>query len=216
MGLNFFEFLIARSEDMLELGLEHAAIVGVSVLLATVLGVSLGIATYRREKPREAVLAITGSFLTIPSFALFILLIGPLGLGWAPVLVALTMYGLMPIVRNTVTGLREVDPAIVESALGMGMSRTQRLLRIELPIAWPVIITGVRVTTLVLLGIAAIGAIVLGPGFGELIFTGLQRVGTPVAVNMILAGTLGIIILAILFDIALYLLRKITTSQGIR
>ncbi|WP_253905277.1 ABC transporter permease [Arthrobacter sp. H14] len=201
---------------MLELGLEHAAIVGVSVLLATVLGVSLGIATYRREKPREAVLAITGSFLTIPSFALFILLIGPLGLGWAPVLVALTMYGLMPIVRNTVTGLREVDPAIVESALGMGMSRTQRLLRIELPIAWPVIITGVRVTTLVLLGIAAIGAIVLGPGFGELIFTGLQRVGTPVAVNMILAGTLGIIILAILFDIALYLLRKITTSQGIR
>lgn len=216
MGLNFFEFLIARREDMLELGLAHAAIVGVSVLLATVLGVSLGIATYRREKPREAVLAVTGSFLTIPSFALFILLIGPLGLGWAPVLVALTMYGLMPIVRNTVTGLREVDPAIVESALGMGMSRTQRLLRIELPIAWPVIITGVRVTTLVLLGIAAIGAIVLGPGFGELIFTGLQRVGTPVAVNMILAGTLGIIILAILFDIALYLLRKITTSQGIR
>lgn len=216
MSLNFFEFLVARREDMLELGLEHAAIVGAAVLLATVIGVLLGIATYRKEKPREAILAITGSFLTIPSFALFILLIGPLGLGWKPVLVALVMYGLLPIVRNTITGLREVDPAIVESALGMGMGRTQRLLRIELPVAWPVIITGVRVTTLVLLGIAAIGSIVLGPGYGELIFTGLARVGTPVAVNMVLAGALGVMILAILFDIAFYLLRKLSTSQGIR
>lgn len=214
--MNFFEFLLSRSGDVLELGLAHAGVVGISVLLATVIGVPLGIATYRREKPRETVLAICGAFLTIPSFALFILLIGPLGLGAAPVVVALTMYGLLPIVRNTITGLREVDPAIVESALGMGMSRTQQLIRIELPLAWPVIITGVRVTTLVLLGIAAIGSIVLGPGLGELIFTGLARVGTGVGVNLILAGTVGIIILAILFDLGLYLLRKITTSQGIR
>ncbi|WP_026818176.1 ABC transporter permease [Arthrobacter castelli] len=214
--MNFFEFLVARSEDMLELGLGHAALVGAAVLIATVIGVLLGIATYRKEKPREAILAVCGAFLTVPSFALFVLLIGPLGLGWKPVLVALTMYGLLPIVRNTITGLREVDPAIVESALGMGMSRRQRLLRIELPLAWPVIITGVRVTTLVLLGIAAIGSIVLGPGYGEFIFTGLARVGTPVAVNLVLAGTLGVIVLAILFDLAFYLLRKITTSQGIR
>ncbi|GAB3259377.1 ABC transporter permease [Arthrobacter pigmenti] len=214
--MNFFDFLVARSEDLLVLGLGHAAVVGAAVLIATVIGVLLGIVTYRNERPREAVLAICGAFLTIPSFALFVLLIGPLGLGWAPVLVALTMYGLLPIVRNTITGLREVDPAIVESALGMGMSRRQRLLRIELPLAWPVIITGVRVTTLVLLGIAAIGSIVLGPGYGEFIFTGLYRVGTPVAVHLVLAGTLGVVILAILFDLAFYLLRKITTSQGIR
>ncbi|MCW2134948.1 MULTISPECIES: ABC transporter permease [Crystallibacter] len=214
--MDFFEFLINRSDDMLELGIEHAVLVGVSVLLATVIGVGLGIATYQRERPREVVLAITGAFLTVPSFALFILLIGPLGLGAMPVVVALTMYGLLPIVRNTITGLREVDPAIVESALGMGMSRSQRLLRIELPLAWPVIITGIRVTTLVLLGIAAIGAIVLGPGYGELIFTGLARVGTPVAVNLVLAGTLGVIILAVLFDAFFYVIRKLTTSQGIR
>ena len=214
--MDFFEFLINRSDDMLELGIGHAVLVGVSVLLATVIGVGLGIATYQRERPREVVLAITGAFLTVPSFALFILLIGPLGLGAMPVVVALTMYGLLPIVRNTITGLREVDPAIVESALGMGMSRSQRLLRIELPLAWPVIITGIRVTTLVLLGIAAIGAIVLGPGYGELIFTGLARVGTPVAVNLVLAGTLGVIILAVLFDAFFYVIRKLTTSQGIR
>nr|WP_272902544.1 ABC transporter permease [Brevibacterium daeguense] len=201
---------------MLELGLEHAAVVGAAVLISTVIGVALGIATYRSERARETVLAITGSFLTIPSFALFILLLGPLGLGWRPVLLALVMYGLMPVVRNTITGLREVDPAVIESAKGMGLNRRQQLLRIELPLAWPVIITGVRVTTLVLLGIAAIGAIVNGPGYGELIFTGLARVGTPVAVNLVLAGAVGVMVLAVLFDLVFYAVQRITTPRGIR
>jgi osmoprotectant transport system permease protein len=214
--MTFFEFLSSRSDDMLELGLAHIWVVGISVVLSTIIGVGLGVATYRTSRPREIVLAITGSFLTVPSFALFILLIGPLGLGAKPVIVALTMYGLLPIVRNTITGLREVDPSIVESAQGMGMSRNQRLLRIELPLAWPVIITGVRVTTLILVGIATIGAIVLGPGYGELIFTGLARVGSPVAVNLVLAGILGVILVAILFDIAFNVLRTLTTSRGIR
>ncbi|TFD54021.1 ABC transporter permease [Cryobacterium frigoriphilum] len=214
--MDFVEFLINRGDDMLELGLEHAAVVGASVLLATIIGVGLGVASYRQPRSREAILAVTGAFLTIPSFALFILLIGPLGLGFLPVVVALTLYGLLPIVRNTITGLREVDPAIVEAALGMGMSRGQVLRQIELPLAWPVIITGVRVTTLVLLGIAAIGSIVLGPGYGDLIFTGLARVGTPVAVNLVLAGTLGVVVLAVLFDVLFYVIRKLTTSEGIR
>ena len=214
--MDFLEFLISRSDDMLELGLAHAAVVGVSVLLASVIGITLGVLTYQRQRARGFALATTGAMLTIPSFALFILLLGPLGLGTLPVVVALTMYGLMPIVRNTVTGLNSVDSAIVESAKGMGLTRLQRLLRIELPLAWPVIITGIRVTTLVLLGIAAIGAIVLGPGYGELIFTGLYRVGTPVALNLVLAGTLGVIILAIIFDALFYAVRRLTTSRGIR
>lgn len=214
--MNFLEFLVNRADDMLELGLQHAAIVGAAVLIATVIGVGLGIATYRTERPREIVLAVTGTFLTIPSFALFILMLGPLGLGWRPVLVALVLYGLLPVVRNTITGLREVDQAIIESAKGMGLNRRQRLLKIELPLAWPVVITGVRVSTLVLLGIAAIGAIVNGPGYGELIFTGLARVGTPVAVNMVLAGTLGVIVLAIIFDVIFYVIKRLTTSRGIQ
>lgn len=214
--MGFGEFLARRADDMLELGIAHATVVGAAVLISTLVGVGLGILTYQNERARNAVLAVTGSFLTIPSFALFILLLGPLGLGWRPVLFALVLYGLMPIVRNTITGLREVDPAIVESAKGMGYNRRQLLLRIELPLAWPVIITGVRVTSLVLLGIAAIGAIVNGPGYGELIFTGLARVGTPVAVNMVLAGTVGVMILAVLFDIAFYAVKRLTTSRGIR
>lgn len=214
--MNFLEFLVGRRDDMLQAGLEHVALVGGAVLLATLLGVALGVATYRTERPRELALAVTGAFLTVPSFALFILLIGPLGLGAKPVLAALTMYGLLPVVRNTITGLREVDPAVVESAQGMGMNRRQRLLRIELPLAWPVILAGVRVTTLILVGIATVGAIVLGPGYGELIFTGLARVGTPVAVNLVLAGMVGVIIVAILFDVFYNVLRLVTTSRGLR
>ena len=213
---DLIQFLLKRRSDMLQLGLEHVVIVGVSVLLSSVIGIALGVATYRTGRPREIVLAVTSSFLTIPSFALFILLIGPLGIGATPVVVALTMYGLLPIVRNTITGLREVDPAIVESAQGMGMSRSQRLLRIELPMAWPVIITGIRVTTLILVGIATIGAIVDGPGYGDLIFGGLARVGSPVAVNLVLAGMIGVIIVAILFDGAFNLLGKLTTSRGVK
>ena len=214
--MEFLDFLVNRSDDMLELGLAHAAVVAISVLFASVLGIALGVLTYQRQRARDLVLATTGAMLTVPSFALFILLLGPLGLGARPVVVALTMYGLMPIVRNTVTGLNSVDPAVIESAQGMGLTRWQRLRQIELPLAWPVIITGIRVTTLVLLGICAIGAIVNGPGYGELIFTGLARVGTPVAVNLVLAGTLGVIILAILFDLLFYAARRLTTSQGIR
>lgn len=215
-AIDFVEFLIKRSDDMLEMGLGHAAVVGVSVLLASIIGIFLGFLTYRNSRAREFVLALTGAMLTIPSFALFILLLGPLGLGAKPVVVALTMYGLMPIVRNTVAGLNSVDPAVIESARGVGLNRWQRLLRIELPLAWPVIITGIRVTTLTLLGIAAIGAIVNGPGYGEFIFTGLARVGTPVAVNLVLAGTLGVVILAIIFDALFYTVRRFTTSKGIR
>lgn len=214
--MNFFEFLVSRSDDMLRLGLEHAAIVGAAVALSSIIGVALGVVSFSRPRLRAVVLAVTGAFITIPSFALFILMLGVLGLGWKPVLVGLVAYGLLPIVRNTVTGLAGVDPAIVESARGMGLNRRQRLLQVELPLAWPVILTGTRVTTLVLLGVAAIGSIVNGPGYGDFIFRGLARVGTPVAVNLVLAGALGVVVLAILFDLFFHAVRRLTTSQGIR
>lgn len=212
----FFEFLGRRYDDLIEVGLEHMYLVGISVLLSTLIGVLIGVLTYRTERPREIALAVTGSFLTIPSFALFILMIPIMGIGAPPVIVALTMYGLLPVVRNTITGLREVDQATVESAQGMGMGRGQRLFRIELPLAWPVIVTGVRVTALVLVGIAAVGAIVDGPGYGTFIFDGLARVGSPAAINLVLSGMLGVIVVAILFDTLLAVLGKLTTSRGIQ
>jgi osmoprotectant transport system permease protein len=214
--MSFLDFLGSRWDDVLELAVQHALVTVVSILIATVIGIGLGVATYHRDRPRQVVIAVTSVFLTIPSLALFGLFISFFGLGARPVVIALVMYSLLPIVANTIVGLRGVDPAVVEAAQGMGMGRTLRLLRIELPLAWPVILTGMRVSTLLILGIAAIGAYINGPGLGNLIFNGLARIGSPVAVNLVLAGILGVVVLAILFDLLYVLLSKLTTSRGIR
>ncbi len=215
---SFWTYLEFAWEDLLELGIEHVLVVLISLAIATVVGVGLGVATYRTERPRSLVLAVTGTFLTIPSLALFglFITIPGLGLGARSVVLALVMYALLPIVRNTIAGLREVDPAVVESAQGMGMGRRQRLLRIELPLAWPVVLTGMRVSTMLLIGIAAIGAYINGPGLGDIIFAGLAQIGGASALNQVLGGTLGIIILAVLFDLVYVLIFRLTIPKGIR
>ena len=215
---SFWTYLQFSWEHLLELAWEHALVVLVSVAIATVIGTGIGILTYRTERPRELALAVTGTFLTIPSLALFGIFIAVpfLGLGARSVVVGLVMYGLLPIVRNTIVGLREVDPAIVESAKGMGMGGTARLLRVELPLAWPVILAGMRVSTLILVGIAAIGAYINGPGLGNDIFTGLARIGSASALNLVLGGIVGIMVLAVLFDLVYVLLTRLTVSKGLR
>jgi osmoprotectant transport system permease protein len=214
--MSFFEYLSYSWDHVLELAIGHAVVVAISLAIAVVIGVSLGILVYRRERAASALLAVTSTFLTIPSLALFGIFIPIFGLGYKPAVVALVMYALLPILRNTVTGLRSVDPAIAESAQGMGMSARERLFRIELPLAWPVIIAGVRVSTMLLMGIAAIAAVVNGPGLGDDIFAGLARIGGANALNLVLGGTLGIIVLALLFDTFFNVLSKLTTSRGIR
>jgi len=212
----FLKYLTDQGDRLIEATIEHAVIVVVAVALATIIGVTIGLLTYRTDAPRQMALRITGIFLTIPSFALFGLLVPLLGLGQRPAVVALVMYGLLPIVRNTIVGLRTVDPAVVESAQGMGMGRYRRLLRIELPLAWPVIITGVRVASVIIVGIAAIAAVVNGPGLGKDIFRALARFGSPASVPQVLSAILGIIIIAILIDLAFVLVARFTTSKGIR
>jgi osmoprotectant transport system permease protein len=214
--MNFFEYMAYSWDHVLELAIGHALVVAVSLAIAVVIGVGLGVLVYRRERVANVVLAITSTFLTIPSLALFGVFIPIFGLGYLPSVVALVMYALLPILRNTVTGLQSVDPAVAESAQGMGMSARERLLRIELPLAWPVIIAGVRVSTMLLMGIAAIAAIVNGPGLGDDIFAGLARIGGANALNLVLGGTLGIIVLALLFDTFFNVLGRLTTSRGIR
>ncbi len=214
--MRFLDYLGSEWQHLIELSIDHAEIVAISVLIATVVGMALGVLTYRTQRPRELALAVTGTFLTIPSLALFGIFLVWFGLGATSVVIALVMYGLLPIVRNTVVGLREVDAAVVESAQGMGMNRHQRLLRIELPLAWPVILAGMRVSTLILLGIAAIGAYINGPGLGNDIFLGLARVGTPDAVDLILGGMLGVMVLAIVFDLLYVLIARLTMSRGLR
>jgi osmoprotectant transport system permease protein len=212
----FPEYLGDNWTDLLDLAVEHAQVVVVAMLVATVVGVGLGFLTYRRPPAARAVLTITSTLLTIPSFALFGLFIPVLGLGYRPTVLALVLYALLPIVRNTITGLRGVDPAITESALGMGLSRWQRLRRIELPLAWPVIVTGVRVSTLIAIGITAIAAIVNGPGLGAPIFQGLRATGTQRGFNQAFGGTLGVVLLALTFDAAFWVIARLTTSKGLR
>ncbi len=214
--MSIIDYLQAQGDRLFGLAIEHLVIVAISVSISTVIGVILGILTYRTDGPRRAALSVTGIFLTIPSFALFGLLIPPLGLGATPAIVALVMYGLLPIVRNTITGLRSVDPAIVESAQGMGMGRTARLFKIELPMAWPIIITGIRVAAVIIVGIAAIAAVVNGPGLGKDIFRALARVGTPTAVPQAVSAVLFIIAIAIAIDLLFVGIARLTTSKGIR
>jgi osmoprotectant transport system permease protein len=221
--MDFFDYLrkvpsYLRDEwpDLLDLTVEHARVVLVAMAVATVIGVGLGVATYRTAPAARVVLTVTGTFLTIPSFALFGLFIPIFGLGYRPTVVALVLYALLPIVRNTITGLRSVDPAVTESALGMGLSRWQRLRRIEVPLAWPIIVTGIRVSTLITVGIAAIAAIVNGPGLGAPIFQGLRATGTQRGFNLAFGGTLGVVVLALVLDGAFVLLARATTSKGLR
>ncbi|HMG41644.1 MAG TPA: ABC transporter permease [Acidimicrobiales bacterium] len=209
-------YLSDNWSDLLDLTLEHAQVVLVAMLVATVVGVGLGVVTYRVRSAARVALTVTGTFVTIPSFALFGLFIPILGLGYRPTVVALVMYALLPIVRNTITGLRGVDPAITESALGMGLSRWQRLRRIELPLAWPVIVTGVRVSTMITVGIAAIAAKVNGPGLGGPIFQGLGATGTQRGFNLAFSGTLGVVILALALDTMFLVIARLTTSRGLR
>ncbi|MGW6906559.1 ABC transporter permease [Streptomyces sp. NPDC054940] len=214
--MTFWEYLGNRHQQLLTDAYQHASAVFQCMVVATLLGVLIGVATYQSEWAGNFATLSTSGILTIPSLAMIGLLIPIVGLGVPPTVIALTLYGLLPIVRNAIVGLRGVDPSLVDAARGIGMSRAARLLRVELPLAWPPILTGIRVSTQMLMGIAAIAAYASGPGLGNVIFRGLASLGSANALNQVLAGTLGIIVLALLFDAAYVLIGRLTIPRGIR
>ncbi|MEU4925900.1 ABC transporter permease [Streptomyces yokosukanensis] len=214
--MNFWEYLGNRHQQLLTDAYQHASAVFQCMVLATLVGVLIGVVTYRSDWAGNLATTATSTVLTIPSLAMIGLLIPVVGLGVPPTVITLTLYGLLPIVRNAIVGLRGVDPALVDAARGIGMSRPLRLMRVELPLAWPPILTGIRVSTQMLMGIAAIAAYASGPGLGNEIFRGLASLGSKNALNQVLAGTLGIIVLALLFDAAYVLIGRLTIPRGIR
>ncbi|NGN67880.1 ABC transporter permease [Streptomyces sp. A7024] len=214
--MSFWDYLGNRWSQLLADAFQHASAVFQCVLAATILGIAIGVLTYRTEWGGNLAIASTSTLLTIPSLALLGLLIPIMGLGVAPTVTALTLYGLLPIVRNAIVGLRGVDPQLIDAAKGIGMSRVARLFKVELPLAWPPILTGIRVATQMLMGIAAIAAYASGPGLGNEIFRGISSLGSANALNQVLAGTLGIVVLALLFDAAYVLIGRLTISRGIR
>ena len=209
-------FWAKKLDEIVELTLEHVLVVLISLVVASIIGVLVGLLVWNRPVARSASIATAGVILTIPSMALLTILIPIMGLGWLPTVFALSIYSLLPIVRNTVVGLREVEPAVIESARGMGLSNTRILFQVQFPIAWPVILTGLRVAAQLAVGIAAIAAYVAGPGMGEYIFKGLSMLGAANALNFALTGTLAIVLIALAFDALFILVNRITTSRGIR
>jgi osmoprotectant transport system permease protein len=214
--VNFWQYLSSRHQQLLTDTYQHASVVFQCMVVATLIGVVIGVVTYHSDWAGGVATITTSSILTIPSLAMIGLLIPIVGLGVPPTVIALTLYGLLPIVRNAIVGLRGVDPALVDAAKGIGMSGPARLLKVELPLAWPPILTGIRVSTQMLMGIAAIAAYASGPGLGNEIFRGLASLGSRNALNQVLAGTIGIIILALLFDAAYVLIGRLTIPRGIR
>ncbi|MGW3467028.1 ABC transporter permease [Saccharopolyspora sp. NPDC000995] len=214
--MNFLDYVASRWQSLLVNSYQHASMVVQCIVLATIVGVLVGVAVYRSPAGAAIATAASSAILTIPSFALFGLLIPVLGLGVAPSVVTLVLYALLPIIRNTIVGLSTVDQPILDAARGIGMSRFGVLTRVELRLAWPAILAGMRVSTQMLMGIAAIAAYAKGPGLGNLIFSGLNQLGGANALNMAIAGTIGVIILALLLDAVFVLIGRLTTSRGIR
>jgi osmoprotectant transport system permease protein len=211
-----WDYVIERHALIAHQALQHVSLVVQCVLLGTLIAVALAVLVYRSPKATALANASSAVGLTIPSFALLGILLAPFGFGITPAVIAVTFYAALPVLRNAVVGLAGVDRALVESARGIGMSRLGTLLRVELPMAWPVVLAGIRVSTQMVMGIAAIAAYVLGPGLGGFIFTGLSRLGGANAVNSALTGTIAVVVLALVLDLLLVLAGRLTTPRGIR
>jgi len=194
---------------------EHVSIVSVAVGIAILTGVPLGIAITQSQRGADTVLYLGSIVMTIPSVALFGLLIPVLskigqGIGYLPAVIAATLYAQLPIVRNTYTAIRNVDPALRSAAIGMGMSVPQRLWRVEIPIALPVIIAGVRVSVVINIGVTAIAAYIGAGGLGTFISRGISQTD----IRQLLTGALALAILAITADFSLLWLQRRLTPKG--
>jgi osmoprotectant transport system permease protein len=205
--VSFWQFILQNRAEMLELTLEHLWLVGVSILIAMLIGIPLGILITRWPALDKPILGGANVIQTIPSLALFGFLLPAPWIGARAdrlAIVALTLYALLPMIRNTYTGIRGVDRAIVEAARGMGMTDGQVLFRVELPLAMSVIIAGVRVAAVITIGLATIAAAIGAGGLGEFIFRGLAMVNNQV----ILAGAVPAALMALLVDTGLGWLEK--------
>jgi osmoprotectant transport system permease protein len=189
-------YLIDNPGRVLELTIQHLQLVGISVLIATMIGVPLGIVCARIHWLEGPVINLTGVLYTIPSLALFAMLIPYTGLGRTTAVIALTVYCLLAITRNTVAGIDGVPPATLDAARGMGMTGSQRLLLVELPLALPIIFAGIRIAFVASVGIAVVAAVIGAGGLGRLIFDGIRTLDA----DRIIAGAVAASVLALAAD----------------
>ncbi len=187
-----WSFMWQQHDKLLDQTLAHIGLTFTSLLLSILIGLPLGILIAKRKQLSSFVLGIAGVLQTIPSIALLGFMIPLLGIGAKPAIVALMLYAFLPIIRNTFTGISQVNNAVVDAAKGMGMSPWQILFKVELPLALPVILAGIRTATVINVGVATLAAYIAAGGLGEFIFGGIALNNT----NMILAGAIPAALLA--------------------
>ncbi len=210
---HFLDVFQSRQTMLWEKVWEHLQISIISLLIAVVVAVPLGIALTRSKRLAEPIIGITAVLQTIPSLAVLAFLIPFLGIGRQPAIVALIAYGLLPILRNTYTGIKEVDPALKEAATGMGMNTFRRLSKVELPLAMPVIMAGIRTSMVLIVGTTTIAALIGAGGLGELILLGIDRGGE---INLILLGAIPAALLAVILDFILRIVERASVKAGFR
>lgn len=215
--MSTLSFLMEHYQRVFYLSWEHVWIVGLSLIIATIIGVPLGILITKHEELAKRVLNVANILMTIPSIALFgimlpVLALVDLGLGKVPAVIALVLYSQLPIIRNTYIAIKNVPPAVVDAGKGMGMNKWNLLWEIEIPISIPVILAGLRTAAVMNIGIAAIAAYIGAGGLGVLIQQGINRVYP----EMILSGAIMVSILAIIVDGSMGFLEHMITPKGIK
>ncbi len=210
--MTIFEYMFRHYQLIGTRALEHLFIATSALVLSMLLAIPLGILLTRKESFAKFVLGLGNVIMTIPSLALLAFMLPVLGIGNKPAIAALFLYALMPIMRNTYTGIKQVQPSLIEAAKGMGMTDFQILTGIELPLAIAVILAGIRTTYVILIGWATLAAFIGGGGLGQLIWAGLTNINY----NLILSGAIPAAGLALLSDLLLGRLELKLTPRGIR
>jgi osmoprotectant transport system permease protein len=207
----FVDIFAERKGQFASSLLEHIQISFIALFFAVLIAIPLGIYLTRKKKVAEGIIGITAVLQTIPSLALLGLLIPLVGIGKVPAIIALVVYALLPILRNTYTGINEVDPALVEAATAMGMNNRKKLLKVELPLAMPIIMAGIRTATVLIVGTATLAALIGAGGLGEIILLGIDRNNT----QLIVLGAIPAALLAIIFDTLLKKIEKLSFKKTI-
>jgi len=208
---DFFSYVTNNWDIILEKTGQHVGLAFTAVAFACLVGIPLGLLITRNKRLANGVISVANVIQTIPSLAMFALVIPLLGIGGKNAIFALFLYALLPIIKNTYIGIRNVDPAVIEAAKGMGMSRMQILYKVQTPIAVPVIMGGVRIATVTGIGVATIATLIGAGGLGTLIYQGIGMVNYP----MMFSGAIPAALLALLTDFILGLFEKMLTSKGI-
>jgi len=210
--MTFLDVIIERRGELFDQLLEHLQLTFAAMALAVAVGVSLGILLTRCRRLSAPVLGAASVVQTVPSLALLALMIPLLGIGVTPAIAALFLYAVLPILRNTYTGIDEVDPAITEVGRGMGMTEWQILWCVEIPLCVPIVMAGVRTSTVICVGIATLCTFIGAGGLGATIMEGMQTRGN----QLILAGVIPAILLALALDGLCALAQRLLTPTGLK